>query len=1010
MIKGILLVAFGTILSLTAFAQQESLSDYHRYISYPYIEKAYRLQQQTHYSAALDEIEYALQLVPEYVPFHELRFELALQAGKEAYAFKLYRELSDAWLQGHRFDEILLNTDVKLADDIINRLVARMSEQTHLINLLLEKLIGQERYQQAMKLLESLENLDPNTLKQKIRLADQLSQTQKLIEAYTRLHPQQRDAETVKYYAYAQLNRNNFAAARDAIFSLNDSAVQTTLMSEYVQRALSQNENQKAYIGLQWLNHQTALSTAEKNQLLELALRLNRNQDLVELVTNGSWSCDTAINALLEAGQETLAKQRFKQCQDKLKDRAWLGYVDRLGTAKMLDQALGERPQIQSEIKEVLVSKLIAEQDYDGLTQVLSVNSKDESLLNTYAISLEKTGQNLAAAHAWESRFNLSGRLKDLDKATFGYIQSEAKDRAYSLLLAALDKFQQLPEALTGRFLTLVSESKADLDQQLIQKVMSLSGNVVQRAELLRIKGHCDQAIQLLVNGANTELAGLRTKALCLQDQHPEKAVSLWAMAFERSSLSEDAINAAQLYLNLKRPNDALNMLQSVLPAQRQEPWRILRARVAFMQTDADLAWQLWQNVNAPPQDWLLFGIDIALAREDWRRVEGLLRNLLSHNGELTAQQWSTLANVYEAQNEPQKSTRARQMATELEPENNEYKIAYAYSLIGIDPEMALTLFDSVSKAAGDNLPIDVWEQMAYIAESLGLFEKAKTYIAKVVHRSNLGSGQRYNNKSWRLKRLYRTLEENWKFSTTATHGNGAILGDVFFINRQEENTSSLPNNSIVARAEYFFDNVNEGASVYAQLASSGPDSNLTSQVSQEVGATYKIFHDYNTRISAGVLKFVNSDSNWQGFVKINGDALNKEDYRTDWREENRWIERQLYYDLTYYFESDQVIGQAIFDMGVTHSVSNSSYQTLKYYGLARYDYLKTAAPPEGQSQSSFYETAIGAGVVWRAYLSGKTVSDRIDRLSLGVEWRRNIGGELSQDNSGLYLQISYEY
>lgn len=45
------------------------LSDYEEFRTYPYVDKAYRLQQEERYQAALVELEHAIEIAPEHEPF-----------------------------------------------------------------------------------------------------------------------------------------------------------------------------------------------------------------------------------------------------------------------------------------------------------------------------------------------------------------------------------------------------------------------------------------------------------------------------------------------------------------------------------------------------------------------------------------------------------------------------------------------------------------------------------------------------------------------------------------------------------------------------------------------------------------------------------------------------------------------------------------------------------------------------------------------------------------------------
>ena len=428
-------------------------------------------------------------------------------------------------------------------------------------------------------------------------------------------------------------------------------------------------------------------------------------------------------------------------------------------------------------------------------------------------------------------------------------------------------------------------------------------------------------------------------------------------------------------------------------------------AQLHYQQKNYQTAETYWLAAKNTSNTWLDFGIELAIQQQNLPLSQALSTNLLDLNGQFNAQQWARQATIYQHTNQNDKAIRAWQIASEIAPEENIYKLSWAYSLIESQPEKAYHILRELAEDAAE-LDSRVWEQLAYLAAQNNQQENALRYIKKSVETEEQGILARGEQLSWDLHQYYRDLSQNWHFTASFSQGSGAILGEVFFEN-SDTGELSPPTNNLSSRAEYFFNTTNKVWSVYAQLSGNGTENYPLSEWSQELGGSYRIFDQYNIKASLGAQRFVSGD--WKTIARLNGDLFNQGKWRQGWRFDDSWWQRQLYFDLLWLPQSNQLLGLGRFDMAYVEALNTSSKQTIMYYGLAQYDLRKVQLDdPDGQP--TYTQSALGLGVKWNLFTTPEIVYERVHTYSLALEWRLNVAGNLTNDNSSVFLIGTYQY
>jgi hypothetical protein len=79
------------------------------------------------------------------------------------------------------------------------------------------------------------------------------------------------------------------------------------------------------------------------------------------------------------------------------------------------------------------------------------------------------------------------------------------------------------------------------------------------------------------------------------------------------------------------------------------------------------------------------------------------------------------------------------------------------------------------------------------------------------------------------------------------------------------------------------------------------------------------------------------------------------------------------------------------------------------YYGLAQYDMRKLQRQTPDQT-STYAQSSLGLGIKWSLFTTPDIVFDPVHSYSLSLEWRLTISGDLTNDDTGVFLIGTYQY
>jgi hypothetical protein len=1017
--KAIICFILWSVFAVSALAQtadkliqKNKLSDYQEFSSYPFIDKAYQYEAQGKYTLALAEVKKAREYAPDYAPYQRFEINLTLALGKLNDSLSLILSSDNREpLLADWVERVLRSDDPEERFTLLSLLmdqdnIVTVDKGTY-VEKFIDRFVGSNQYFYVIRAYEQNQTLLSNLINIKEKVMFAYVELGKIDAAQALYLTNQDSASNVMTDIFIELSLNgNNVDSFSRLSTLKNDKIAQKAVKAFIQKKIGERENEKAILGYVWLSDKRKLANDEKRQFLSLLIQQKDNKALAFVKTD-PFSCSDQIAVFLQFRKEKEAADIFKTCLlSRKKVNDWQTYANRLLSANEARAIASQRTSLADELNAIALSKDIAAKRYTAIINsinVQSANDRELTALVTVHAELEQWGNaSLAAKKLYEQ----SSTAENLEKLTYILIQAKELDAAKTLLINAALHRQPMLDTSKTSLLTLLEPNDLVANTALLSEIKSW-GNLQELAELFRLADKCDEAVPLLLSmDAPLSKASLYSLGLCYESKNN---LNLALDAFSQLDNIESTSDSINSIINVLVKQGRTSELEQFIKSKGLENEPSLKATLAQLYFDNKSFTQALSLVNQikdPKPTTQDVKIESLIALDSHELALDAAREQFKALGSFTAIRWLRQANIYRSLGRDSESISALQSALALEPSNQEAKLALAYALINIDPNESYAIFQELEQATS-SLPAEVYEQMAYLAEEQGLYDDVQRYLTLSFQLKNWVEPL-HSDDYWRLRRLYSNTAEHLKVTLSSTYGTGAILGDVFFVNEDGSVNDNLPTNAVAARVEYFFTSVNDGFSIYGQIIGNGSDSDFFSQTTQEIGITYKPLQNNNFRFSTGVQKFLNGDNGWEGFVRGTGDALNKNEWRRDWRAQENWWERTLFYDFFYLYESNQAFGLVQYDHGFVQNISDTYFQTLRYYGLARYDYRKSEIAFDGQH--SFSEFALGAGLRFEHYFVESELDSRLDKISASLEYRVNVSGDLSQDSQGLFVILSYEF
>jgi bacteriophage N4 adsorption protein A len=998
------------------FAQQTGLTEYQEFKSYPFIEKAYRLQNQGNYQRALIEVEKALKVAPDYPEFKKLQLQLQLSLMEidDLMTMFLNAVPSQQRLMAKPLLETLLSRSESVSVEqyavVLNQI--SKSNKTQAVLQVDARLVGQLRLHDSLDLLNSDDSDEPSILQKRFMLASELGQHQTTVSLYSRLvNPLDEQAISRYIGALAALNRND--EALEVLANNMSLPFVPELINGFIQEQIGAQNYTQADRGFELLRTKGLLTAKLQRQRLQMRLASPELQLDINEILHSDFSCwqqaELLVTRFAEAGQ-AMAEKLLLNCSVAVDEQQqYVTAALSILTVKQLILVIDKVPHTAQILRKGIVAKLIATEDYLGLLTLASDPEYKELIdLSSLAFAYQQTNDLKSAAQTFWYIFQQTGEVEALNEATFLWSALGDEKKVISVLEQQLSTSNLIiSESLIIRYLDALGVD-GKIPKSIVQILFGRSTGIDAVAEKLRLQQDCEQSLAYIDHYKLTSHSSQVTQALCLQQIGDKRSIAAWKKVLNDSPNLDNFKATLFAMMNTKQHAEVLDFIVDY-PQYYQADVNVRQIKLQALIQEArhqDALREWRQQFERFANQNYAQGMELSLQAKQYDYANTLANQLISSGLQISDSEWTVVAQIKTLVNEQEQALAAWKIVLEQNPQSELAQLNLAYAMIPVSSEQALSAFKQYTGEA-KNIDPDVWKQMAFLADTVGKYESVSEYLDNYFTLSQ-SDYPIITQKSWSLHELYQQSHRRWNFNTTASHGNGAVLGDVFYINNQGEVDENLPNNGLSARLSYRLFEDSKRWQAYSQINANGSNLDPVAQQSVELGLSYRLLEDVNVLASAGAIYFSDGEQRLLPFIRLSGDFLNQDDWRNGWRFENSWWERQWYNDILYFTDNEQIFAISRFDGGYVWPLSTETKQTVKFYGLVQFDYRKQ--PISTKELKAFDQTSIGMGIQWRLFDTPSSKNQSASVWSASLELRNRVLGDLTNDDVGVFITIGYKY
>ncbi|MGQ4277309.1 NfrA family protein [Pseudidiomarina sp. E22-M8] len=995
----------GLLAALSALAPQAlgdsifvGLSDYQEFRTYPYVDKAYRLQQDENYQAALAELDRAIAIAPEHTAFYEYAFELAMLSNDivraQVYLAEVPMERRIALNQ--RLLRTQMAAAVPNAGDMETFLTGLTPEQQlELIQQGLYQLQQRDSKASAWAWLNAL----PSSL-----WTEQLH----LIAARTAADVGQFSAAAHHFAQYGkrvELAPGEIAEFGYVLVEANDEAGAFALAQRYPKaaggvirelayQALGRDDATSAMKYFAWLQARDALSSADAKQYYFLLQNDGQLEAAMALADAAQTSCLEQVELLIKMDKSAAAQQLFVNCSVNENPVVWLTLAERLGQYQAVQRAQFANSGLQRQRQRLLMNYYHVEQAWQQQVQLLATTAQDEAALTYLAMAYENLGDVTNAEATWRRVWDNYRDPAALEKATYLMWERGETDATLALLQ---DGFKQINlgsapgKVLLSRYINILYGKPDQIDADRIRLLAENNADPVDVAELWRLQGNCDAALATLAEIKQER--GIRTRAECLIDRDPEAAYQALQMAIGEAPSAGDLRSLAALAQRVGDHQSAVIYLQRIPPAQRVSSDELAIARLTFADGDIQGAETAWQAARQEQElDWWLLGVDIAQAQENDDKTLLLLERADERfDSPLLVEE---RAHIYRKRDDLAALEALYRDAVASYPDNRHFQAELAFTIYERDPVESASYFDIALQGNEENSQVKHLHQAAFAFNFAGNNEKTAHY-AKAAIDKMLEDPEVDELQLLKAQRLHREVDSQWAFTIAGWAGDSSRASAGQSVDAQADYFMQL-------QAAYEFSDAQAsmgGLGAQVSLLQGG-ESDFFETQELDVGLTWKPTKKLNAVLGVGLRAQFDGDDEIKPYLRGSVDLL------SPWSE-GKWWEPQLervwystfFVDGIYFPEDDQSAFFSRIESGPVFALTQSHLQTMRVYGFLQGDTSHDLAA-FGDADDS----RAGLGVGWMSEWLSSDYNSYNLRMELGVEWQHVVSSDYAEDGDNALL------
>ncbi|MFY3325199.1 NfrA family protein [Vibrio fluvialis] len=960
----------------------DGLSDAQHFRTYPYIDKAFRLEARGDHRAAIEEVQKALNITPEHVPYRRYALQLGYKAELSPQELKvLINQLPEEESQAemYKYCFTLVQKGEPLSVHEFKQLTQGMS-QSQSETLYLQNLYAIEKHRGANQAL-AWSSDQPDTFKtapvyrfEAYQWFEQ-KQYQRVLPLIRSLANQ--DNHTLEDMRYLLLSLIYLGRDDDALSLVeqqNSPELEVVYLRHTAEREINNQLLAKAKEKLLKLATITSLTSAEKAQLSYINA-LDDNALREAKFARAMPQCLRNVLLLNQEQGRQAAQVAFHQCDPNDSQSNWMNVAVAIDSYQALAKTEFSVDHLERKRRRILVDYYSQKNEWRSIITLLDTpRSKKE--LESLARAYNQLHRYSNSAKTWLAVYKLDNDLRYIDMAAYNAAlahEVKLEAQAYQQAIRNSDDALERDDALINRAASLVYK---DITLFTVDEV-----NFLARAHMGVISpavwAEQKQCATLLISEDSNSYFLSKAAAFCYKNDNLDLAVATLENAMKHESSDEDHLLLADWSYQDRNYPLAVKHWQQVnedIPT-RQAVNNYIDALLKTQDfQSAETQWHRYENKL--DTRWWQLGIESAYLQNNKELAESRVKAAFEQT-----QSIEFTVGVAKVYFEAQRHEELRELIDEVleRDEQGQASAQLGYFFSEQEPELALPLLENAATKEAFKSDASLWAQYAFVSGRVG-----KKHLAKSIYESAIDNIPLTEDEKDYFQRAHRDIEAGWKFFVAGWIG--------------ESNGSAVPgyadragNFFMVEEGKYYFDSKSfSTAALRMSVSHSGQfDSDTESWNSNELdlGVELKPWEDNNYFIKFGVKQGFGSDNNeTRPYIWLSGDVLANDDWSKHWQHENdSWLYQQLYVDGIYYFTGDQdysLYGR--YDLGYAFKVSPKYRQRMIPYG-----FMQKSLGDSEQGKLEDFRAGIGVSWAWdwkSDHYDGYAVNSEV-----GVEWQHII-------------------
>ncbi|PSV62768.1 hypothetical protein CTM95_19785 [Photobacterium angustum] len=976
------------------------LTDSEHFRTYPYIDKAYQEQKNKQYNAALKEVDHALIIVPNHVPFLKFAYQLAVSAGKPIetqlkYLTKIPKnergnDILNLWLNNAKNGKFYTQEQLKKIADTLTT--------TQMQSLFANNLYNLDKQYGSTKALQWSYN-KPDRYKSLITLryeAYHLYSDKKYIEAQPILdsiyQSHSSNQTDLKYLALTTLMNGNEIKALTYASKLVLLSDQQEFYNQYIEHLLATYQYKKARKELNRLHDNNELS----GELIKQRDYLN---SLDEQVINEFAEMTPCLKQTMNGISEdniTQAKMKLKQCDPQIDSTMWIKLADKLGLYSQIEQIDFKKNSAEKLKTVVLLTHYKNQRAWSKIINLLKDNDHRESFGRELAYAYSKVKQYSQSARVSFHIYKNDQHNSDLVHAVFNALQSSNGDKlAASMIKYGLQTNKQkllADRKIVNNILDIAQRNITLFTPQIIADVNR--NKVTLSPQVWQLQHQCKMVDGLVTNNDYLNQA----IAYCEVNSDPLKAAKQYQATIKSSPTVQQALVLAQWFAKAKAYKLSETYWQKVVRNTSDLKNLPPYSRYLYIETMNEVgqtkrANQDWLESNFDKQNeqWWQLGIDIAKKMDDKAAVISRIEQGIDHT-----QSSELIKDLVEYI--------AKNNDTELAKKLFESdKTGNASALLGYqtykkDPELAQQAFANAYQHLKYKKDVNMTAQYADIANKNGDTELS-SQLYKAAIDQELTSPAPDKKLINYLQSSHKNINLGWKYNVAGWIGTDqqqAMPGV----------SSGTGNYFLYGEAKYYFEHpwLPRSAVSIAAL-SNGGFAHTSSGNTTDLDLSYQVqpIASHEIYLKAGVRQRVSGDNHkTRPYVRVSSNVLSNDKWSKEWKPDlNHWLYQNVYADgLLYLDNTADYILFGRYEIGQTFKMENDYQQR-----LTPYTFIQWADDSENTS------TVAGLGASWN-WKSHNTKYNGLDVDSeVGLEWQHTLqSSQINKSDDAVLLRFSLSF